>query len=545
MAPEENMRNYGKAIAKEVEQGALLLLLNYSDEQKEELLVNFIQVGIDLYGIVKYGGGKNRWVPGGGHNSGRKWPIVFAGMMLDDADMANVDAAFQEDGQTYYGKGWTGATAIWGTRHSIDPGMDHEHKHPSNWTRSGNSDNNSEGYRQCCSSISWVGMALAARIMQATELWNHPAFFDYVDRWLTEDWTEFHKIVVKQGGGDSGNLQGGTSEEFIKDMWDAYRYTVGASGLTIITTQLSDADEGVNYNTPLQALNGTEPHSWSITDGSLPAGLNLSPEGVINGSTTQTGHFTFEVQVTDDDASTDTQTLSLQIHADIAPELLNMRIINLNTLNITFSEAMDLTSAENTDNYTISPTLPIIQAILTTPTTVTLSTASHTLGDSYQLCVSNVTDDGPNKKSVAQNSCEDYAVVDNIELEAEDGELDSPMNTSGDNKASNGNYISTSTTNQGGAIYRFNLLKAGTYAFTARVIAPSSSANSFFFTLNGSGQQIWDIPDKSADWAWVGLSVRGNGTPENPDADTLALHLEPGEHTLQITGREKKQSLIK
>ena len=33
----------------------------------------------------------------------------------------------------------------------------------------------------------WMGEALAVRIMGATDLWNQPAFFDYVDRWQKEE----------------------------------------------------------------------------------------------------------------------------------------------------------------------------------------------------------------------------------------------------------------------------------------------------------------------------------------------------------------------
>ena len=327
--------------------------------------------------------------------------------------------------------------------------------------------------------------------------------------------------------------------------WDIGAFETGTSELFITTTQIPNADEGVSYNTILQAINGTEPYSWNITNGSLPAGLNLSSQGVITGSTTQTGNFTFEVQVTDADDNTDTQFLSLQIQADIAPELVNIRIINLNTLDITFSERIEQNSAENTGNYVISPTVPIVQAVLTTPTTVTLSTASHTLENSYQLCVSNVTDDGPNKKPIAQNSCNNYAVVNNIDLEAENGELNSPMSQNSDTDASGGVYISTSAENRGLAAYRFNIFQTGTYVFTARVIAPNLAENSFFFTLDGGEQKIWDIPETTDTWVWVGLSARGNGSPDDPEIDTLRVHLEPGEHILEIVGREKGTRLDK
>jgi hypothetical protein len=32
----------------------------------------------------------------------------------------------------------------------------------------------------------WVGQALACRLLRAQGGWNHEAFFDYVDRWVAE-----------------------------------------------------------------------------------------------------------------------------------------------------------------------------------------------------------------------------------------------------------------------------------------------------------------------------------------------------------------------
>ena len=30
----------------------------------------------------------------------------------------------------------------------------------------------------------WVGQVLETRLMGAVDLWSHPAYFDYVDRWV-------------------------------------------------------------------------------------------------------------------------------------------------------------------------------------------------------------------------------------------------------------------------------------------------------------------------------------------------------------------------
>jgi hypothetical protein len=87
---------------------ALLLCTDLKPAQIEPLLLNFIQVGIDLGGMV--GAGHPGWTGWGGHGSGRKLPIVFAGLLLGDDELAHINQSFPtvsfgEDGQTLYGGG--------------------------------------------------------------------------------------------------------------------------------------------------------------------------------------------------------------------------------------------------------------------------------------------------------------------------------------------------------------------------------------------------------------------------------------------------------
>ncbi len=237
-----NMPGYGREVGTAVSEGALMLLVEVPEDKKaarEKLLIGFVQLGIDLYGIAVNGGQRN-WAPNGGHMHSRKWPILFAGLMLGEKDMQHVKAMFQEDAQTYYGKGWNGATVLWGIHHATNPRNDHEEIHPSRWTvdgrgksgdprRGSNSNARSESYRQCCNALSWVGQALAARLMGAVELWNHPAYFDYIDRWMTEDWTPYAKIVSKHIGRKAPNLQGSSRPGFVGEMWKAYRGEIKAA----------------------------------------------------------------------------------------------------------------------------------------------------------------------------------------------------------------------------------------------------------------------------------------------------------------------------
>ena len=82
-----------------------------------------------------------------------------------------------------------------------------------------------ESYRRL-NGTAWVGEALAARIMHAEKNWDHDAFFAYVDRWMTEDDTEFVKQVKDQKGWDFSadwQLQRATWYPFVNEMWKKYR----------------------------------------------------------------------------------------------------------------------------------------------------------------------------------------------------------------------------------------------------------------------------------------------------------------------------------
>jgi hypothetical protein len=217
--------------------GALVLCLDLPPAEKETLLVPYVQVGIDYWGLIE--AGHPGWPVLGGHHSGRKLPILIAGMLFDDGRMARPSVtypkvSFQEDEQTMYGQGWTGATALFAGHSGINkatgrPGRNgpYEHKHHSEW---GRGDWTSEGYRRCCTSFTWVSEALALRILHAKENWAHDAFFDYVDRWMTEDDTEHRKEVlkVKPGTGWARDDQTWAHQRncwdpIVQEMWDNYR----------------------------------------------------------------------------------------------------------------------------------------------------------------------------------------------------------------------------------------------------------------------------------------------------------------------------------
>lgn len=213
--PNENQPNYGREHGRLVSMASLMLHLDVPRERKEKLLIGLVQYGIDNAGVGRVGGS---WNEGGGHSSGRKWPILFASLMLDDPGLRELPGSvvFHEDAQTYYGTGWAGQTALyWMVQHHGRRDR-YEHKPPTQWERW---DRSSESYRRCCNARAWVGTALAARLMGAIEVWNHDAFFDYVDRWMAQE----DAYAANRGEHARPDQEGSTFDPFVDAMWHAHR----------------------------------------------------------------------------------------------------------------------------------------------------------------------------------------------------------------------------------------------------------------------------------------------------------------------------------
>ncbi|MGB3848721.1 MAG: T9SS type A sorting domain-containing protein, partial [Tunicatimonas sp.] len=119
------------------------------------------------------------------------------------------------------------------------------------------------------------------------------------------------------------------------------------------------------------------------------------------------------------------------------------------------------------------------------------------------------------------------------ELEAESASLQSgfsPLETGNDNNASGGQFIHAPGRDSrsmppasGRASYNFNLPASGDATLTARVLAPNTGANSFWYQIDGGAWQPWYINSVSSDWQEVTQIMSG---------------LSAGSHTLTVTYRE-------
>ena len=73
---------------------------------------------------------------------------------------------------------------------------------------------------------------------------------------------------------------------------------------TITTTSLPNGQVNSYYIAYLSATSSSVTVEWSLTAGSLPPGLTLAPHGVIQGTPTTMGSFSFTLTATDDLDST-------------------------------------------------------------------------------------------------------------------------------------------------------------------------------------------------------------------------------------------------
>lgn len=99
---------------------------------------------------------------------------------------------------------------------------------------------------------------------------------------------------------------------------------------TITTPALPEGITGTTYPTvSLAAVNGTGPYTWALYSGSLPAGLSLSPGGVLSGTPTSAAAYTPVIQVTDSLGKSSTRLLVLTVMVpNLNPRILTASLPN-------------------------------------------------------------------------------------------------------------------------------------------------------------------------------------------------------------------------
>ncbi len=94
--------------------------------------------------------------------------------------------------------------------------------------------------------------------------------------------------------------------------------TVAAALQITTASPLNGGTVGTAMSRLLVRTGGTSPYVWNISAGSLPAGLSMSTAGMISGTPTAAGGFTFSARVTDAAGAVATKQIALSITAALA-----------------------------------------------------------------------------------------------------------------------------------------------------------------------------------------------------------------------------------
>lgn len=131
--------------------------------------------------------------------------------------------------------------------------------------------------------------------------------------------------------------------------------------VTITTTSLPNGQVGTTYNETLAAAGGTAPYSWSLTSGTLPAGLSLSASsGAISGTPTAAAT-SVQLALKVIDSSTPALTQSATVTLTIVPAALGITNTSLPNGQTGSAYSATLTSTGGTSPFTwlvTSGTLP-------------------------------------------------------------------------------------------------------------------------------------------------------------------------------------------
>jgi Putative Ig domain len=180
-----------------------------------------------------------------------------------------------------------------------------------------------------------------------------------------------------------------------------------SSALSVTVSSLPQAKVRTSYAANLTAAGGQSPYTWSLTSGSLPAGLSLDPSsGIISGMPSQAGTSAFGVQVKDSSSTpqTATQNLSLTVASTTSPVSISTSSLSPGQQGSAYSAALSATGG--TTPYTWG----VIAGQLPAGLTLNASTGQIT-GTPTQAGISSFTVQVQDSSSPAQTATQALSIT--------------------------------------------------------------------------------------------------------------------------------------
>src|SRR5262249_54356998 len=310
--------------------------------------------------------------------------------------------------------------------------------------------------------------------------------------------------------------------------------TVAAPVSITTSSPLPNGMLGMSYSQTLAATGGTQPYTWSVTSGALPAGFNpLAPTtGVISGMPTALGMTNFTVQVAD--SASPARTATKQFALTIIPPPLSIGTSSLpnGTQNTAYSQTLaasggvppfmwSVTSGALPAGFNpLNPTTGVISGTPTTPGTANFTVqvrddASQTATKQFAIIIDppplTITTSSPLPNGAAGTA---YSQS----LAATGG---TPSYTW---SVTQGTLSGVGLTLSGGGMIS-GTPTAGAANFTVQVrdSASRTATKAFAITVISTTVTLTNVPDTMQPAQQVAIGLTVSSAPSNPISGTLNL----------------------
>src|SRR5579862_157565 len=151
----------------------------------------------------------------------------------------------------------------------------------------------------------------------------------------------------------------------------AYSVNVGSNNLTLTPSTLPAGTQGTAYNQTVTATGGTGPYTYSVSSGSLPAGLSLNTStGAITGTPTGSGASAFTIASVDSLGDTGSRSYSVNIGTNSLT--VNPSTLPAGTKALAYSQTLSATGGTGPYTFAIaSGALPAGLSLNTTTGAIT------------------------------------------------------------------------------------------------------------------------------------------------------------------------------
>lgn len=154
--------------------------------------------------------------------------------------------------------------------------------------------------------------------------------------------------------------------------------------LSLSPSTLPSPTVGSSYSQTITASGGTAPYTFSITSGSLPAGLSLSSSGVVSGTPTAGGNYNFTVIATDSAFNSIISAYSFTVNAPT----ISVSPVSLTAATVASSYSQTISASGGTAPYTFSVTAGALPAGLSLNGSAGTLSGTPTAGGTFNFTIS-------------------------------------------------------------------------------------------------------------------------------------------------------------